>query len=83
MTGQPAQILNFTGRVEKILTGSISVLNRRIFYPVELLVDLPFFLNYIFFALVVFEENLKMAVLVLILLRMLDYHYELFQKKHL
>ena len=24
VTGQPAEILNFTGRVEKILTGSIS-----------------------------------------------------------
>ena len=28
-----------------------------------------------------FEENLKMADLVHVLLRMLDYRYELFQKK--
>ena len=42
-----------------------------------------FFETYVIFTLAVFEENLKMAVLVYILLRMPDYHYELFQKKDL
>ena len=56
-----------------------SILNCLVFHPVEFLV--PFFKTDIFFPPGVFEENLQMAVLVHILLRMPDYHYELFQKK--
>ena len=42
-----------------------------------------FYETYIFFALAVFEEYLKMAVLVRILLQMPNYHYEPFRKKDL